>query len=168
MSLSLNPEGASRSELSIWSTTSPKFRAPRDEVPAKITSSIPSPRIALARFSPMTQRSASSRFDLPQPFGPTTPVSPSLMIKSVGSTKLLKPFSLRRLKRKAEACSGFGVRFCIRPLFPGQGQRVNRGALDMGYVSRLIHKILGALLVLTSAARSPTREGRRAKGSMTQ
>ena len=81
--------------------TSAKLRAGRVEAPAKITSSIPPPRIAVGRFSPMTQRNASSRLDLPQPFGPTTPVSPSAITKSVGSTKLLKPFNLSREKRKA-------------------------------------------------------------------
>ncbi len=39
----------------------------------------------------MTQRMASTRLDLPQPFGPTTPVNPGWMANSVGSTKLLKP-----------------------------------------------------------------------------
>jgi len=34
---------------------------------------------------------------LPQPFGPTTPVSPGPMISSVGSTKDLKPRSLSRV-----------------------------------------------------------------------
>ena len=99
LSLSLNAAGAKRSPLSMISETSAKLRAGRVEAPAKITSSMDPPRIALCRFSPMTQRSASSRFDLPQPFGPTTPVSPSAIIKSVGSTKLLKPFSLSLLKR---------------------------------------------------------------------
>ena len=55
---------------------------------------------ALARFSPITQRSASSRFDLPQPLGPTTPVSPSWITKSVGSTKLLKPLRRSLVNRK--------------------------------------------------------------------
>jgi len=98
-SWSLKPEGASLSELSIVSETSAKFRAGRVAAPAKITSSIPSPRIAVGRFSPITQRRASRRFDLPQPFGPTTPVSPSWITRSVGSTKLLKPFSLSLVKR---------------------------------------------------------------------
>ena len=83
--------GAVRSALSRVRATSAKWRAGREAVPAKITSSIPPPRIAVGRFSPMTQRSASSRFDLPQPFGPTTPESPSAMTSSVGSTKDLKP-----------------------------------------------------------------------------
>src|SRR6056297_2427868 len=49
----------------------------------------------------MTQRNASKRFDLPQPFGPTTPVSPSAINRSVGSTKLLKPVNL-----SLENCKG--------------------------------------------------------------
>ena len=49
------------------------------------------PRIWLGAVSPITQRSASSRLDLPQPLGPTTPVRPGAMTSSVGSTKLLKP-----------------------------------------------------------------------------
>ena len=39
----------------------------------------------------MTQRRASTRFDLPQPFGPTTPVRPGSILNSVASQKLLKP-----------------------------------------------------------------------------
>ena len=50
--------------------TSAWLRAGRAAEPAKITSSMPSPRIAVGRLSPITQRIASSRFDLPQPFGP--------------------------------------------------------------------------------------------------
>jgi len=45
----------------------------------------------------MAQRSASSRFDLPQPFGPTTPVNPGSTRISVGSTKDLKPSRRRRV-----------------------------------------------------------------------
>src|SRR5688572_15024103 len=51
----------------------------------------------LCEVSPMTQRRASTRFDLPQPFGPTTPVSPGSIRKSVGSTKDLKPTRRRRV-----------------------------------------------------------------------
>ena len=53
---------------------------------------------ALADVAPITQRSASSRLDFPQPFGPTMPVSPGSIRNSVGSTKDLKPASLRRWK----------------------------------------------------------------------
>src|ERR1044072_2968084 len=52
---------------------------------------MPPARIALAELAPITQRRASSRFDLPQPFGPTMPVSPGSIRNSVGSTKDLKP-----------------------------------------------------------------------------
>ena len=45
----------------------------------------------------MTQRMASTRFDFPQPFGPTTPVRPGSIWKSVASQKLLKPTSRKRL-----------------------------------------------------------------------
>ena len=44
--------------------------------PEKITSSMPEARMILNEVSPMTQRMASTRFDLPQPFGPTMPVKP--------------------------------------------------------------------------------------------
>ena len=56
-----------------------------------MTSSMPEARMFLCELSPMTQRSASSRLDLPQPFGPTTPVRPCSITSSVGSTKDLKP-----------------------------------------------------------------------------
>ena len=45
----------------------------------------------LYELSPITQRRASTRLDLPQPLGPTTPVSPGSILNSVGSQKLLKP-----------------------------------------------------------------------------
>ncbi len=44
--------------------------------PLKITSSMPRPRRFFALCSPITQRIASTTFDLPQPLGPTTPVTP--------------------------------------------------------------------------------------------
>src|SRR4051812_24139173 len=72
-------------------TTSAWLREARWPEPAKITSSMPPARIALAEVAPITQRSASSRFDFPQPFGPTIPVSPGSMRNSVESTKDLKP-----------------------------------------------------------------------------
>ena len=55
------------------------------------------PRIRLAEVSPITQRSASTRLDLPQPFGPTTPVRPGSITKSVGSTNDLNPWRRRRV-----------------------------------------------------------------------
>ena len=46
----------------------------RDAEPLKMTSVIESPRRCFADSSPITQRTASMMFDLPQPLGPTTPV----------------------------------------------------------------------------------------------
>src|SRR3954468_18000922 len=71
-----------------------------------MTSSIPPPRIDLGLDSPIAQRSASSKFDLPQPLGPTTPVRPGSILSSAGSTKLLKPLSLSRRIRKPSPLPG--------------------------------------------------------------
>ena len=76
--------------------TSAELRGGRLFVPEKITSSMAAARMLLCEVSPITHRNASSRFDFPQPLGPTTPVSPDAMTSSVGSTKDLKPSSLRR------------------------------------------------------------------------
>jgi hypothetical protein len=75
------------------------LREARPAVPAKITSSISAPRMLRALASPMAQRKASMTFDLPQPFGPTTPVSPGRISTVVASAKLLKPAMRRRAKR---------------------------------------------------------------------
>src|SRR3984885_6838510 len=97
LSWSLNCAGALRVLLSISIDTSALLRAGRLLVPAKITSSMSAARMALWDDSPMTQRSASTRFDLPQPLGPTTPVRPGSIRKSVGSTKDLKPSRRNRV-----------------------------------------------------------------------
>src|SRR5690242_2444886 len=62
------------------------FRS-RPALPEKITSSISLPRMEEGRVSPITQRMASKRLDLPQPFGPITAVRPGSINSSVGSTK---------------------------------------------------------------------------------
>src|SRR5882724_12989896 len=92
-SVSLTMAGAVRVLLSSVSITSAMLRAGRVPAPAKITSSISLPRICLAEVSPITHFIASTRFDLPQPLGPTMPVMPGSMASSVGSTKDLKPES---------------------------------------------------------------------------
>ena len=80
------------------------LRAGRSVVPEKITSSMPDARIDLYELSPITQRSASSRLDLPQPLGPTTPVRPGSIKRSVGSTKDLNPESLNRVNFILSPC----------------------------------------------------------------
>src|SRR5215467_4444248 len=79
------------------SVTSATLRDGRPAEPEKITSSISLPRMEEGRVSPITQRMASNRLDLPQPLGPITAVRPSSTNSSVGSTKDLKPESLRRV-----------------------------------------------------------------------
>ena len=67
--------------------------APRRRLPPKMTSSIlPAARSWRALVSPSTHRTASDRFDLPEPFGPTTPVTPSPKVILTLSGKLLKPW----------------------------------------------------------------------------
>ena len=92
-SASGNRDARALPEVFSVSCASAKFRAGRELVPEKMTSSISSPRKRLALFSPMTQRNASTTLLLPHPFGPTTPVSPPSINNSVGSTKDLKPTS---------------------------------------------------------------------------
>src|ERR1700761_4874503 len=113
---SLNWAGAVRSELSMVIDTSAWFREGRVPEPAKITSSIPPARMALAELAPITQRRASKRLDLPQPFGPTTPVRPGSIRNSVGSTKDLKPERRSRWK-----CNRFARAGLVRRL--GRGDR---------------------------------------------
>ena len=121
MSLSLNSDGALRAELSMKIVTSAVLRGGRWVVPLKITSSMAAARMLLCEVSPITQRSASSRLDLPQPLGPTTPVSPFSITSSVGSTKDLKPSSRSRLM--CMRCASPRTRgLSSRDLFPGSSE----------------------------------------------
>src|SRR5687767_2401452 len=85
--------------LSKTSVTSHIPDGPRESEPAKMTSSMALPRRCLADCSPMHQRMASTMFDLPQPFGPTTAVIGSLKLRTVLSQKDLKPMTSSRLIR---------------------------------------------------------------------
>ena len=99
---------AANSPLMVWSllskisSTEACDTGLRAAEPEKITSVSESPRRRLAELSPITQRTASMMFDLPQPFGPTTPVMLVGRCSTVGSTNDLKPDSLmveRRMRR---------------------------------------------------------------------
>src|SRR3954447_25373795 len=63
-----------------------------------MTSSILPPRSVLAPCSPITQASASTTFDLPDPLGPTTQVTPGSKANVVGCANDLKPLSVRLFK----------------------------------------------------------------------
>src|SRR3954451_19503322 len=90
--------GSAPSELSIVSETSARPSGGRPEVPAKITSSILPPRRLLAPCSPITQLSASTTFDLPEPLGPTTQVMPGSRRSVVADAKDLNPRMVRVLR----------------------------------------------------------------------
>ena len=92
-SMSSNP-----SVLSIVRSTWARPNAARPDVPAKITSAICPPRSARAPCSPMTQASASTTLDLPDPLGPTTHVMPGWRASVVALAKDLKPRSVRFLR----------------------------------------------------------------------
>ena len=95
---SLYSIGSAPSALSIVRLTSARPSGPRVAVPAKMTSSILPPRSVLAPCSPMTQASASTTFDLPEPLGPTMHVTPGSKANVVGCAKDLNPFSVRLLR----------------------------------------------------------------------
>src|ERR1700688_2799498 len=131
-SLSLKAAGAVRWRLSRKTCTSAMLRGGRVSVPPKMTSSISPPRICLAEISPITQRKASTMFDLPQPCGPTMPVRPGSMTSSVGSTKDLKPESLRRAK-------------CSKAVFRAVGLLQERGQDAVEGLERQVALVLDAV-----------------------
>src|ERR1700760_86856 len=131
---SLNAAGARRAALSMVSATSAWLREGRLSAPAKITSSMPPARMALAELAPITQRRASSRLDLPQPFGPTIPVTPGSIRNSVGSTKDLKPERRSRWKCTGSLAASLRRRF--------------QGGLDGGvHLGRGLRNVLQPLAV---------------------
>src|ERR1700758_5277002 len=148
VSCSLNWAGALRARLSIWIATSALLRPGRLLVPEKITSSMSAARSDLCEVSPITQRSASTRFDLPQPFGPTTPVSPGSISKSVGSTNDLKPISRRRVSFMGQRSPSAGA--AVGGLLPrsAYGDSSSRTAASRGTMNRRViqSKIPGTLL----------------------
>ncbi len=87
--------GSAPSVLSMVSATSARPRGARPVVPAKMTSSILPPRSDFAPCSPMTQLSASTTLDLPEPLGPTTQVMPGSKRSVVAEAKDLNPRNVR-------------------------------------------------------------------------
>ncbi len=84
--------------LSMVSETSARPSGGREEVPAKMTSSILAERSERGPWAPSTQVTASTTLDLPLPFGPTTTVIPGSNSNTVGSAKDLNPFMLSDFK----------------------------------------------------------------------
>src|SRR5580704_2476637 len=126
VSASLKGAGARRSALSSRRATSALLRDGRLPEPPKMTSSMPEPRMFLNDVSPITQRRASTRFDLPQPFGPTTPVRPGSILKSAESQKLLKPVRRKRSNFIVAALRPLSRRADLRALSPSRHDSSSR------------------------------------------
>jgi hypothetical protein len=101
MVTSLYSMGSALSALSMVKATWARPRGALPEVPAKMTSSIFPPRRVLAPCSPMTQASASTTLDLPDPLGPTTAVTPGSKSNVVADANDLNPRTVRLLRCKA-------------------------------------------------------------------
>src|SRR5690606_31119029 len=100
--------GSAPSELSMVRVTSARPCGALLAVPAKITTCILPPRSAFARCSPITQVSASTTLDLPEPLGPTTQVMPGSKRSVVADAKDLKPFNVRLFRCKFDDLSWAG------------------------------------------------------------
>ena len=77
--------------LSMVRETSARPRAGRLDVPMKMTSSILAERTVRGPWAPSTHATASTTFDLPLPFGPTTTVTPGSNSSTAGSANDLNP-----------------------------------------------------------------------------
>jgi hypothetical protein len=95
---SLNSSGRSPALLSMVRMTSARPSAARFAVPAKMTSSIFWLRTDEGAWAPSTQAMASTTLLLPDPFGPTTTVTPGSSSITVVSAKDLKPFMVSDLR----------------------------------------------------------------------
>src|SRR6516165_7346507 len=108
--------------LSMVSDTSARPSCGRDDVPAKMTSSIFADRRERGPWAPSTQVTASTTFDLPLPFGPTTTVMPGSNSSTVGSAKDLNPFMLSDFRNISSDPIGSGAGYrVIAPLAEGLG-----------------------------------------------
>ena len=98
---SLNSIGSRPAELSIVKADLGPAERRRVAVPAKMTSSIFWLRTALGACAPSTHAIASTTFDLPEPLGPTTTVTPGSSCIVVDSAKDLKPLRVSALRNTA-------------------------------------------------------------------
>ena len=118
------------------SVTSAMLREARPAVPAKITSSISPPRRLRALLSPIAQRSASTTLDLPQPFGPTMPVSPGRISTAGRFGEALEPGDAQTAEADRQECT---------PAWPYDGDQL---------AERLVAHLASVFLVVDHEARS--------------
>src|ERR1700704_1531314 len=97
--ISLSGRSTVPSELSSTIATSAAPRACTPRPPPKITSCIDCPRTASGDCSPIAHSTASVTFDLPEPLGPTTTLTPGPKSRRVRPGKDLKPFSVTDFSR---------------------------------------------------------------------
>ena len=152
--------GSSPSPLSRTSVTSAMPWAERFSEPAQMTSSALRDRSARP-CSPSAQRSASARFDLPEPFGPTTALMPAPNSTLVRSANDLKPWRRSASRRgrhgpgQARASAGAGRRSrldAVRHTVTGSS-RADRARVACGYA----RSPAAAAAVSASAATAPRR-----------
>src|SRR5215213_7689261 len=96
--------------------TSARPSAGRSEVPAKTTSSIFPDRTVRGPCAPRAQATASTTFDLPLPFGPTTTVTPGSSSSVVGSAKDLNPLRVSVLRNTRPPRLGVEAPAAVHPL----------------------------------------------------
>src|SRR5882757_3119788 len=99
--ISLSGTSTVPSELSSTISTSAALRACTPRPPPKITSCIDWPRTASGDCSPIAHSTASVTLDLPEPFGPTTTLTPGPKSRRVRSGNDLKPFRVSDFRRIA-------------------------------------------------------------------
>src|SRR5438045_3066210 len=87
------------SEFSSTISTSAALRACTPGAPPKITSCIEEPRTASGDCSPIAHSTASVMFDLPDPFGPTTTLTPGPKSSWVRSGNDLNPLRVSDFRR---------------------------------------------------------------------
>src|SRR4051794_39546863 len=100
---SANSIGRIPDELSMVRLTSARPSAGRLAVPAKMTSSIFDDRTVFGPWAPSTQATASTMLDFPEPFGPTTTMTPGSSSSVVVSAKDLNPLRVSVLRYIGEA-----------------------------------------------------------------
>src|SRR5215218_5678131 len=120
--------GRAPSALSMVSSTSARPSGGRPEVPAKMTSSILPPRRLFAPCSPMTQASASTTLDLPEPLGPTMQVMPGSSCRVVAEANDLNPRSVRLLRYKLRLPHGGSAKQIGQRDRPELSARRHRGS----------------------------------------
>ena len=103
MVTSVKSMGSAPAALSIVSDTSARPSAGRSGVPAKMTSSILPPRRVRGPWAPSTHATASTKFDFPDPFGPTTTVTPGSNSSTVLSANDLNPRKLNDFRNTGAA-----------------------------------------------------------------